>query len=296
MEFVIFLNDKGSIKPKLVGGKAASLQKLIRFGHNVPSGFVLTTHAFARLCAKNDFNKSLRAELRGIGSTEGRGRASASIQTMVMGGTIPSLISDEINIGIGRLAGRRFAVRSSARVEDGKRHSWAGQFDSYLDVEKRDITKYVQKCWASFFNSRAISYQPEAYNKVENLGIAVIVQKMVPSDFAGVIFSTDPTEVSSRRMLLEAVAGHGDGLVSGKKQSFAVALDKQSGHIIPDSFTNQSSDLSPLSAFQLQLLYRQTLQVEQEFGTPVDIEWAFAKNELFLLQARPITAFSGDLR
>jgi pyruvate,water dikinase len=296
MEFVIFLNGKGSIKPKLVGGKAASLQKLIRFGHNVPSGFVLTAHAFTRFSAKNDFNKRIKTELRGIRSAEGRVRASASIQTMIMGGTIPSLISDEINVGIERLTGRRFAVRSSARVEDGKRHSWAGQFDSYLDVEKRDITKYVQKCWASFFNSRAISYQPEAYSKVENLGIAVIVQKMVPSDFAGVIFSTDPREAGSRSMLLEAVAGHGDGLVSGKKQSFAAALDKRSGHMISNSFPNQNSDLPPLSTFQIKLLYRQAIQVEQEFGTPVDIEWAFAKNELFLLQARPITAFSGGLR
>lgn len=292
MNYILSLHDKSSIRPKLAGGKGASLQRLLRFGHNVPSGFIVTSKAFGKFIAANDLTRQIRVYLRDIRSPESRSRASNNIQAALMEATIPIPIVEEIEIGLRQLRGRRFAVRSSASVEDSRQHSWAGQFDSFLDVERREIAKYVRKCWASFFNSRAISYRPEAYRRLDALRIAVVVQEMVSSDFAGVIFSIDPTDHQGHRMLLEGIAGSGEGLVSGRKQSFAATLDKQNGRIISDQKDGQPL----LSTQQIRLIYQQAILVEREFKHPVDIEWAFTGNRLFLLQARPITAFSGKLK
>lgn len=222
-----------AVEAAAVGGKAAALGALERAGFRVPDGFVIAADAAVG-------GEEIVAAFRALG--------------------VPFV-----------------AVRSSAAAEDGKSAAWAGQFETYLNVDETRLMECVERCRASGSSRRATEYAAHATKvagnpRIEFPGtlvpsrIAVIVQAMVPAEVAGVAFSVDPV-TGERAVVIEAVRGLGDDLVSGR-----VAPD-------PDALSSARTE-------EVVALVR---AIESHFGYPVDVEWAFADGVLYVLQARPIT-------
>jgi len=286
MKYIHSLTETTCNKRELCGGKGVSLHRLIQLGYNVPCGFIIDSGAFGIFITDNGLAQELKRELSSINIYDHTTIASASknLQKIILTAKIQDKVKLELERALLEYKGDKFAVRSSAAFEDGLEHSWAGQFDTFLDVCREDIIDYVKKCWASFFNQRALSYKIAAYNNIDELRLAVVVQEMVASEKAGVAFSVHPTEDQHNRMLIEAVPGYGDSIVSGKAHTFSATLDKERCATVSKP---KNDDL--LSVDELQLICRHVKKLEEQFESPVDVEWAFSKDKLFFLQVRPIT-------
>ena len=172
---------------------------------------------------------------------------------------------------------RRVAVRSSAVNEDGKDTAWAGQLESYLNIEKEDLTAAITKCRYSSSSERAKSYAT-AHNTVVG-DVAVIVQEMIPARVSGVAFTKHPV-TGADEVVIEAVSGLGEKLVGG--------------HTTPDTYiegreTHLAGQKPVLSREELSEVIQLAKDITQSLGYDVDIEWAFGESTVYLLQARPIT-------
>lgn len=180
-----------------------------------------------------------------------------------------------------------FAVRSSGIGEDDLDHSFAGIFDTYLNVEAGQLMDRVKQVHDSLRGERSDSYRQERHAKIT--GMNIIVQEMVQSDISGVAFSSNPSEETNHSMVLEIVRGKGDSLVSGSKTPATLRINKLTGLIR----IHQSGE----DAFGEEELIKvaQTIcplieLIEDEYGYPVDVEWTISKNKPSILQARPITS------
>jgi pyruvate,water dikinase len=200
------------------------------------------------------------------------------------------------------------AVRSSACAEDSETASYAGQQETFLHVRGADaVRERVRDCWASFFSERALFYR-QRKGSLDDLGMAVVVQRMVEADVAGVLFTCDPVQRRRDRMVVEAVLGLGEAAVSGQvtpdhyvlKRDGAVKRAQvavQPFAIVPraDGGTEERA-LDPdeggaqkLGEETLRELARIGEDLERRLGRPQDIEWAMQGGELYVLQARPVT-------
>lgn len=172
------------------------------------------------------------------------------------------------------------AVRSSATAEDSKKSSFAGQFDTFLNIKnEKQLFKAVEKCKNSVKSARAKAYAKN--KKIRNIRMAVIVQKMIDADYAGVIFTLNP--VNKKDILIEIVRGLGDKLVSGKITPNNYFVDRKFLEIVNKSesfkiYTNLVKKLAKI-ALDIELIYK----------SPQDIEFCIKNNEIFILQSRPIT-------
>ncbi len=183
-------------------------------------------------------------------------------------------------------SGKQFAVRSSGVGEDSQDKSWAGIFDSYLFVESRDIITYVQKVIDSMSTSRYREYSSESGLEVD--AMAVIVQEMVDADYAGVAFTTNPIEDDYRIALIEIVKGVGESLVSSQKTPATLRVNKMTNMVRVQQAGRDGIDEGTLTE-TCNLLMPHLHEIERLYGQPMDIEWAVRDNEVFILQARPIT-------
>jgi phosphoenolpyruvate synthase/pyruvate phosphate dikinase len=273
----------------MVGGKGAGLGALIATGVRVPRGFVLTTPAFRAAIQKSAVGA------RRVGPT-------------------PRAVVDALASAVPALRARSFAVRSSANLEDGAESSWAGQLHTSLNVTSVDIVEAVRKCWASAFAERTLAYARDRRTR-DLLEVAVVVQVMVPSTVAGTAFSLNPvTEVSE--IVIEAVYGLGEAAVSGAVRPDTYRVDKKRLEIVEYRPHQQERCLRAMPAGGVQwavlekrkrsrpVLSRTAVrriaasvrQLEKAFGYPVDVEWAIARERIFVLQCRPITGLSNQPR
>lgn len=180
-----------------------------------------------------------------------------------------------------QLQGSPLAVRSSMAGEDSARHSFAGQLDSFLNIEGEEaLLQAVRACWASAYGERALAYRKE-HQLTGPVVMEVILQKMVPADVSGVIFSADPAARDPRWMILSTAAGLGEALVQGAVAGETLRVRREDGEI------EGASTL--LSADQIAELVALVAKIETLFGSPQDIEFALADGKIFILQARPIT-------
>jgi pyruvate, water dikinase len=201
------------------------------------------------------------------------------------------------------------AVRSSACAEDSQEASFAGQQETYLHVRGGDdVRARIRDCWASFFSERALFYR-ERMGSLEDLGMAVVVQRMVEADVAGVLFTCDPVHKRHDRMVVEAVLGLGEAVVSGhvtpdhyvlkrdgrvKKahvhtQPYAI-VSLPEGGVTERPLSAEEGGAQKVGEHLLAELARIGDDLERRLGTPQDIEWAVQRGEIFVLQARPVTA------
>lgn len=178
----------------------------------------------------------------------------------------------------------RYAVRSSANCEDGNTASFAGQFESYLSLSAEDVISAIGQCRLSAKRDSVVAYC--RYHKLDpcKIKMAVIVQHMISADKGGVIYTHD---IFSKRnaVVIEAVKGLGEQVVSGAVDSQKYVLDRTTAKPL-ERFLDSSP--SVLSAKELDQLFHTTKKIEQLFKSPQDIEWAILKDELFILQSRPL--------
>lgn len=248
MKTIVWLSEAADDAPML-GGKANSLRTLFRRGLPVPNGFVIPSSA------------------------------------RPAGGEVSAEFEHELLAAFDKLGSPKVAVRSSAAGEDGGEDSWAGQFETYLDIEKSGLLEAVQKCWDSVSNERSQAYAGARGLSEETL-ISVVVQAMVPRELAGVMFSRDPRGINSDSIVIEAARGVGEKLVQGEVDPDGYEVNRDDLKIISRSL---QAKVALVNDGQLAELARYALQIETLFGNPQDIEWAMVDGKIFILQARPIT-------
>lgn len=293
MKYVLDLSDDRAGEISVSGGKGANLHKLMSFGYNVPEGFVITTAAQRAFIESNNLNAVLNVELSQLQNDDNTAtvtRVGRAIRKAIEDASFPAEVLNELEAALAACNDTNtFAVRSSGVFEDSDSSSWAGQFDSFLRVRRRQVPEYIQHCWASLFSARAISYNTEAYQSLQHLSFAVVVQQMLKSDVSGVAFSIEPGQNDSNRILIEATPGVGADLVAGKEMPFAATMDKRECGLLKRSVSDEQYSRL-LLASQLAWLCEETRRIENHFDKPVDIEWSFEKGKLFVLQVRPITS------
>ena len=291
----------------VAGGKGASLARMTALGMPVPPGFVVPADALEAALAETA--TSIRAVLARGQAGEDLAAVSAEAIALVRAADSGGAFPAEVAEAYARLGEVPVAVRSSATAEDSEEASFAGQQETYLHVHGVDgIVERIRDCWCSFFTERALFYRSKK-GSLSDLGMAVVVQRMVEPDAAGVLFTIDPTRGRRDRMLVEAVLGLGEGVVSGRltPDHFVLARDgrvkrtklsPQPYKIVagPEGGTREV-ELAPaegeapaVTEHQLVRLAKVGLELEERLGGPQDIEWAIQDDELFVLQSRPVTA------
>jgi pyruvate, water dikinase len=301
---VLHFHEPGCREVGRAGGKGASLARMVGLGLPVPPGFVIPADALAT--SLPDRGRELGALLAAGSSPETAERAGALVRAAEPPG--------ELRAAIGAAYGAfgdepPVAVRSSARAEDSETASYAGQQETYLHVRGLgEIVRRVRDCWASFFSERALFYRARK-GSLDEMGMAVVVQRMVAADVAGVLFTCDPVQRRRDRMIVEAVFGLGEAAVSGqvtpdhfvitrdgrvKRSRIAVqpfALVSAPGGGTAEHELSADEGRAPtLDESRLRELARLGDDLERRLGVPQDIEWALAEGELYVLQARPVTA------
>ena len=272
------------------GGKGASLARMTELGLPVPQGFVVPADVLATVVDA----AALRAALPDHDKA----------QAIVAAAEVPEAIA-EAYAALGD--DPPVAVRSSACAEDSDTASYAGQQETYLYVRGADAVRdRVRDCWASFFSERAIFYRQKK-GSLDDLGMAVVVQRMVRSEVAGVLFTCDPVRGRRDRMVVEAVLGLGEAAVSGQVTPDHYVL-KRDGTIRKAQISTQPFAIVPIEAGgteerelgaeggeqklgedHLRQLAKLGDDLEQRLGGPQDIEWALEGGALYVLQARPVT-------
>ena len=263
-KYTLPLREISREKANEVGTKAFHLGELIHAGFPVPDGFVVTVKAFEHFLSINNIV---------IGSQ----------QEKVISTPIPGDICDEIYHILTSIGDIPLAIRSSGIAEDLPGASFAGLYETLLDVRGPNaVIEAIRKCWASVFSARVLNYHAsQALTKVPQM--AVIVQYLINADAAGVMFTANPVTGNRSEVVINAVKGLGERLVSGLvsadewsvKDKAAVCL-----HSTENAITTKN-------AIQLANMAR---KIEQYYTVPQDIEWAISQNEIFILQTRPITA------
>ncbi|RKU05454.1 hypothetical protein C6503_27275 [Candidatus Poribacteria bacterium] len=266
-----------------VGGKGLNLGKLTRAGFRVPQGFCVTTDAY-------------RLSVQGLSEQN-----VDAVKGLVLA---PELIT-EIQAAREKLQTATVAVRSSATAEDLEEASFAGQQDTFLNVNPDELLDALKACWASLWSERAIAYRQTQGISDEGLAMAVVVQEMCKADVSGVLFTVSPFKAEVA--IIESNWGLGESVVSGAITPDSFHVSRETGEVLEKNIAakremvtdagvrevlSEKQDVPSLTDTQLQALMQLGMRVETFYGKPMDIEWAFADEEFVLLQARYITTSS----
>lgn len=291
MEIIRDLSKLDKRDSTLAGGKGASLGEMTKAGIPVPDGFVILSNAFEKFLEETDLNVEIDAILDSVNHKEIHTveNASEKIQSLILQVEMPKDISVEIKKFFKNLNSKYVAVRSSATAEDSASAAWAGQLESYLNTTEDTLLENVKRCWASLFTPRAIFYRFEKDLHKQKISIAVVVQKMVESEKSGIAFSVHPVTQDRNQLIIEAGFGLGETIVSGQITPDSYVVEKQLRRIIDKNIQAQKSVLSDKEILELSELI---LKIENHFGFPCDIEWAFEGGKIFIVQSRPITTLS----
>lgn len=280
----------------IAGGKGASLGEMTQAGIPVPPGFVILASAFQKFLEDSDINIEIDAILKtvDINAMHTVENASAQIQALILEEKIISKdLENEILASFKELDTEFVAVRSSATAEDSASTAWAGQLDSYLNTTEATLLENVRRCWASLFTPRAIFYRFEKQLNQTHISVAVVIQKMVQADAAGVAFSVHPVTEDRNQMIIEAVTGLGEALVSGKVTPDSYVVTKEPRAILDKNLVGSSPILSDEQILELSSLI---LKIESHYSFPCDIEWVTKNGKFYIVQSRPITTLIATRR
>jgi pyruvate,water dikinase len=278
---VVWFTEETCQDVAVAGGKGASLARMTAEGLPVPPGFVIPSYVLqesidAERMLELAASHSTRELQELVAATEPPREGITTAYEVLVGGRLTATY---------KLVGnKKVAVRSSAVAEDSEAASYAGQQETYLFVEGgEEVCRRVVDCWASFFSERALFYRSQK-GSLEDLRMAVVVQKMVDPEKSGVIFTVDPVRRRRDRMVVEAVRGIGERVVSGEVTPDHYALDRK-GKVKREKIV----DDRVLTDEELQRLGDLGRQLEERHGVAQDIEWAMIGEEIYLLQSRPVT-------
>lgn len=292
------LADARALEASLVGGKAASLGRLVAEGFPVPKADVLTSHFFGPwidAMATVPEWRDLRAVVVG---TKDLDVATIEQRCTVLKARATRLEFDieqrQALDDVAEVAGNGVvAVRSSASEEDLAHASFAGLYETRLHVSPADLAAAVRNCFVACFDARLIVYKAERKLDLAP-NFAAIVQRQVASDVSGVAFSLNPHNNDFDELVVNATPGLGEKLVAGEVDPDQWVVDKVNGTTVEcrvGGATDEPDAIACLDEAQLDALTTTVAAVESVFGYPVDVEWAFEDSRLHLLQARPITTY-----
>lgn len=295
------LADFGMGDVEAAGGKGAALGELLRHGFPVPPGFLLTTVAYRSLLADTELGEAISTMDRNVDD-------GGAVRALIARHGVPPALRADVVEAYTALGGGAVAVRSSATAEDLPGAAFAGQQDTFLNVVGEEaLAVSIANCWASLWTDRAIAYRRRQGIKPREVAIAVVVQRMVPAAAAGVLFTANPVTGERGEFVVDAGAGLGDAVVSGrvtpehyvldlrgKIRSFApgggevVISPEASGGTREQSGNRSQAPL--LDSNRLRELAALATRAQDLFGRPQDIEWAMADGRIHILQSRPMTA------
>ena len=306
MEPIRWLDSLTAADVAVAGGKGANLGELTRAGFGVPDGFVITTAGYDDFVAANQLAGSIRDVVNGSAASP-----AAAIAELFADATVPPATSEQVLAAYARLGDQvPVAVRSSATAEDLAEASFAGQQDTYLNVVGATaLLAAVKDCWASLWTDRAIRYRAQRQVDPEGLSLAVVVQRLVPADAAGVMFTANPTNGRTEETVINAAWGLGEAVVSGAVDADIVVV--AGGRVLSRATADKAIRIDPVPS-QAGTRTSRTPEPQRRasvlddtaalrlagigaaiaahFRGPQDIEWVLAGGEFSIVQSRPITA------
>ncbi|MCJ7828396.1 MAG: phosphoenolpyruvate synthase [Dehalococcoidia bacterium] len=315
---IVWFDEVTKVDIPLVGGKGANLGEMVHAQIPVPPGFIVTASAYFKFLNGAGLTDGVRHDLEGLNVNDSRRLQEVSkvIKDKISSASIPPDMVKEMKDAYRKLGQGLVAVRSSATAEDLPEASFAGQQSTFLNVQGEDeVVAAIQGCWSSLFEPRAIFYREEHGFDHLKVGIAVPVQKMIQSEASGVLFTVEPLSSDTTKILIEAIFGLGEAIVSGDVTPDQYLLDKKEIRIIDKKVHKQewqlvknasapSGDLEanikvpvPPSKQSRQKLADKDIialsklgkMIEDLYQFPQDIEWAKQGTQLFILQTRPVT-------
>jgi rifampicin phosphotransferase len=313
MKYIKKLEELKRTDLPIAGGKGANLGELTLAGLPVPDGFVITTCGYRAFVAFNQLESQIINILNSarLDDPKSLDTASEEIQSRFYVGQVPADLEEEIRAAY-RLQDRQpqaMAVRSSATAEDLPDMSFAGQQDTYLNIlGETSLLDAVVRCWASLWTARAIGYRSRNNISHEDVSLAVVVQQMVQSEASGVLFTANPLTGKRSETVIDATLGLGEALVSGQVDPDHYVVDNTTGVITGKTLgakaisitgkagggtvTQQTGagDRQALPDEQILELARLGHSAESAFGSPQDMEWAWAGGRLYVVQSRPVTS------
>jgi len=310
---ILWFKDVGKEDIPYVGGKGANLGEMINSKIPVPDGFIVTSKAYFDFVKGTSLKDKIMTELSGldINDSEKLQDSSKKIMTAILGAEMPDSLKQEIKDYYHKLCGetdKRVAVRSSATAEDLPDASFAGQQETYLNIEGwKDVVENVQKCWASLFGARAIFYRQTNNFSHFKVGIAVPVQLMVQSDISGIMFTVNPLTNDRDEVSIEAAYGLGQPVVSGELTPDQYIVNKKTGKIVSRYIAKQTwqytitgntpvskeyQHLQKMSNKKIVELAEIGMRIEKHYGKPQDIEWGIEDDVIYIVQSRPVTTLN----
>jgi pyruvate,water dikinase len=280
---IIKVNDRNALETKFSGGKGYGLARLVKYGYPVPSTFIIKAPIFKELLYHNrismiDVRSSSREEIE-------------DFRDLILRADFPPRLYSDLVKAFDKLK-KPVAVRSSMVGEDSMLVSCAGQLDTFLEIDSfNSFIDSIKRCYASVFNERLRSYMKECREKIRQTvpEMAIVLQEMVKTTAAGIAFSADPIS-GQRGVLIEAVRGSGKKLVDGKVNPDRYRIDAR-GVVSEYSLIEKGNPV--LHKSQISKVNKYIMKLALQMKMPVDVEWAFDKNTLYLLQVRPITSLIG---
>ena len=329
-KFIKWFSDLNKDSGKTAGGKGANLAEIYNIGIPVPPGFVVTAQAYDYFIEKAKLKGKIKELLNRIDyeNTKQLDEITKNIRALIVDSKFPKEMEQEIIEAYENLDTTGFdiqkgaaldilnnavepifvAVRSSATTEDLADASFAGQQETYLNVKGKDqLLESIKKCFASLFTSRATYYRKKKGFAHEKSSLAVVVQKMIDANKSGVIFSKDPT-FKNEDVIIEAVWGLGEGIVSGKvtpdkyvlspeleikdtqiaNKKVAITRDS-SGKKEIVKLNEEKAKQQVLKNHEIRKLGDMALKLEEHYQKPQDIEFAIEREEIYIVQTRPVT-------
>ncbi len=318
---VVWFNEVTKRDIPLVGGKGANLGEMVNLHIPVPPGFIVTANAYYDFLQKSGITDKIRNLLKPLdyNNTKQLQQIATKVKQVILNAAMPPELASEIQQAYIKMGGGLVAVRSSATAEDLPEASFAGQQSSFLNVNgEKEVVVAVQECWASLFNPRAIFYRHQHGFDHFKVGIAVPIQRMVQSQVSGVMFTIEPMTSDRSKIIIEAVYGLGEAIVSGQVETDLYIVDKEGLRISDkkigkqdwqlirnlaggDDRANIRVPLQPWRQTQQKLadddiitLAKIGKHIEDLYQFPQDIEWAQEDKEIFIVQTRPVTTIKAE--
>ena len=316
--YVLWFPDGSKNDLARAGGKGANLCEITRAGLPVPPGFVITVDAWRRFADGGSLASAIAQRLAGldVDDADQLRATSQAIRTLILQAPLPDDVASAMRDAYAALSkevardAALVAVRSSGTVEDTAQFSFAGMFESTLNVRGSDaLLRAVKECWASGFTARLLFYRVKQGLTGELL-IAAVVQKMVDADRSGVVFTVNPATKDSRYLVIEGAWGLGEVVVLGKvtpdrwevdksnftiasrnvsRKEFMLTRDPRTGETVRVTLDNEKGRAPVLSDAEVRAVADLACRVETHYGSPQDAEWAIEGGKVFFVQTRPIT-------
>ncbi|MFA7187830.1 MAG: PEP/pyruvate-binding domain-containing protein, partial [Dehalococcoides mccartyi] len=322
-EAIVWFNEVTKNDIPLVGGKGANLGEMTNAGIPVPPGYIVTANAYFDFINSSNLHPAISKALESLDINDSKQLSVVAniVKEMILSTPMPPGLATQIKTAYKKMGQGLVAVRSSATAEDLPEASFAGQQSTYLNIEGGDeVVVAVQKCWASLFEARAIYYRVQQNFDHLQVGIAVPVQKMVQSQASGVCFTIEPITSDPTKIVIEAIYGLGEGLVSGEITPDLYILDKEGPAVLSRTISHQERRLvrkngnstsgaedesgnnywqpvpstkqeqQKITEDDIITLAKLAMLIENHYKGPQDIEWAKEENEIYIVQSRPVTA------